>query len=67
MRLHSSIERQALVSGKRPRYYAGLIGQGGLMRNSLFAGRSRRGITVLGLALLIIAIVIAAALLVRYY
>lgn len=37
------------------------------MRNSLFAKRSRRGITVLGLTLLIIAIVLAAVLLVRYY
>jgi len=37
------------------------------MGNSIFAGRSRRGITVLGLALLIIVIVIAAILLVRYY
>jgi hypothetical protein len=37
------------------------------MGNFLFDGRSRRGITVLGLTLLIIAIVIAAVLLVRYY
>lgn len=37
------------------------------MRNFLSAGQSRRGITVLGLALLIIAIVIAAVWLVRYY
>ena len=37
------------------------------MRYPFSAGQSRRGITVLGLALLIIAIVIAAVLLVRYY
>ena len=37
------------------------------MRRLLAVQSSRRGITVLGLVLLIIAIVVAAALLVRYY
>jgi hypothetical protein len=37
------------------------------MRSSVSVGSSRRGITVLGLVLLIIAIVVAAALFVRYY
>jgi hypothetical protein len=37
------------------------------MQNFLAGGQSRRGITVLALALLIIAVVVAAVLLVRYY
>jgi hypothetical protein len=36
------------------------------MRSLISRTSSRRGITVLGLALLIIAVVVAAALLVRY-
>jgi hypothetical protein len=54
-----------LDSGPAPEYYAQSL-KGGHMPGSRSLSFRRRGITVLALALIIIAVVIATILLVRY-
>jgi hypothetical protein len=55
----------SLDSGPAPEYYAQSL-KGGHMRGSRSSSLPRRGITVLSLALIIIAVVIAVILLVHY-
>jgi hypothetical protein len=59
-------EARPLVSGKRSEYYGRVIRQAVAMQNTPLALRLSKGITVLSLLLLIIALVIAAVFLVRY-
>jgi hypothetical protein len=59
-------ERPRLASGNPSEYYARIIGQAAQMRDHRFIRADSRGITVLSLLLLIIALVIAAIFLVRY-
>jgi hypothetical protein len=59
-------ERPRLASGNPSEYYGQIIVQAGHMRGHRLIRAGSRGITVLSLLLLIIALVIAAIFLVRY-
>ena len=59
-------ESQSLASRKRGEYYGADHPKGGPMQSTESTLRSGRGMTVLTLLLLIIALVIAAVFLVRY-
>jgi hypothetical protein len=59
-------ESRSLASRKRSEYYGQVIRKAGFMHSTRSTPSSERGITVLTLLLLIIALVIAAVFLVRY-
>ncbi len=56
-----------MVPRKPAQYYPANLRLGGPMRRQSLSPANRRGITVLGLVLLIIAIVVVVVLLTRYY